>query len=127
MFGALNKSGQSLSECKISPQSLGGLVGLITKGTISGRIAKAVFAEMFESGKDPEKIVSEKGLEQVSDISAIEELVGTVLAENPEKIEEYQNGKEKLFGFFVGQVMKKSSGQANPGIVNEILRSKLKK
>jgi len=125
LFGALNKSGQSLSDCNISPAMLGGLVGLISDGTISGRIAKDVFADMFEIGKDAASIVDEKGLKQVSDSGAIEALIDTVIAANMDKVEEYRGGKDKLFGFFVGQVMKQSGGQANPGMVNQILKSKL--
>ena len=125
LFGALNKSGQNLSACKISPAMLGGLVGLISDGTISGRIAKDVFADMFETGKDAASIVDEKGLKQVSDSGAIEALIDTVIAANMDKVEEYRGGKDKLFGFFVGQVMKQSGGQANPGMVNQILKSKL--
>ena len=125
LFGALNKSGQSLSDCNISPAMLGGLVGLISDGTISGRIAKDVFADMFETGKDAASIVDEKGLKQVSDSGAIEALIDTVIEANMDKVEEYRGGKDKLFGFFVGQVMKQSGGQANPGMVNQILKSKL--
>ena len=125
LFGALNKSGQSLSACKILPATLGGLVGLISDGTISGRIAKDVFADMFETGKDAALIVDEKGLKQVSDSGAIEALIDTVIAANMDKVEEYRGGKDKLFGFFVGQVMKQSGGQANPSMVNQILKSKL--
>ncbi|MEL0289710.1 MAG: Asp-tRNA(Asn)/Glu-tRNA(Gln) amidotransferase subunit GatB [Alphaproteobacteria bacterium] len=125
LFGALNKSGQSLSDCNISPVMLGGLVGLISDGTISGRIAKDVFADMFETGKDAASIVDEKGLKQVSDSGAIEALIDTVIAANMDRVEEYRGGKDKLFGFFVGQVMKQSGGQANPGMVNQILKSKL--
>ena len=125
LFGALNKSGQSLLACKISPAMLGGLVGMISDETISGRIAKDVFADMFETGKDAALIVDEKGLKQVSDSGAIEALIDTVIAVNMDKVEEYRGGKDKLFGFFVGQVMKRSGGQANPGVVNQILKSKL--
>ena len=125
LFGALNKSGKSLSDCNISPVMLGGLVGLISDGTISGRIAKDVFADMLETGKDAVSIVDEKGLKQVSDREAIEALIDAVISTNMDKVEEYHGGKEKLFGFFVGQVMKQSGGQANPGMVNKILKSKL--
>ena len=125
LFGALNKAGRSLSDCPITPQQLGGLVGLITDGTISGKIAKDVFAEMFETGRNAAEIIEEKGLKQVSDTSAIEAMIDEVLAANPDKIEEYKGGKDKLFGFFVGQTMKLSKGQANPGVVNQILKSKL--
>ena len=125
LFGALNKSGQSLADCKVSPDLLAGLVGLISDGTISGRIAKDVFADMFESGKDAATVVDEKGLKQLSDSGAIEALIDTVIAGNMDKVEEYRGGKDKLFGFFVGQVMKQSGGQANPGMVNQILKAKL--
>ena len=125
LFGALNKAGRALSDCPITPQQLGGLVGLITDGTISGKIAKDVFAEMFETGRNAAEIIEEKGLKQVSDTSAIEAMIDEVLAANPDKVEEYKGGKDKLFGFFVGQTMKLSKGQANPGVVNQILKSKL--
>jgi aspartyl-tRNA(Asn)/glutamyl-tRNA(Gln) amidotransferase subunit B len=98
---------------------------LISDGTISGRIAKDVFADMFETGNGAAAIVDEKGLKQVSDSGAIETLIDQVLAANQDKVDDYRGGKDKLFGFFVGQVMKESGGQANPGMVNQILRSKL--
>tara|TARA_B100001057_G_scaffold461087_1_gene512774 strand:- start:655 stop:1629 length:975 start_codon:yes stop_codon:yes gene_type:complete len=125
LFGALNKSGAELANSPVSPEQLGGLVDLITNGNISGKIAKEVFAEMFETGKDAKVIVEEKGLKQVSDEVAILEMVEDILASNHDKVEEYRGGKEKLFGFFVGQVMKASKGQANPGMVNNILKQKL--
>ena len=125
LFGALNKSGQTLADCNISPVALGGLVGLIEDGTISGKIAKDVFADMFETGKDAATVVEEKGLKQVSDSGAIEAMIDEVIAENAYKVAEYRGGKDKLFGFFVGQVMKVSKGQANPGMVNQMLRAKL--
>jgi aspartyl-tRNA(Asn)/glutamyl-tRNA(Gln) amidotransferase subunit B len=125
LFGALNKSGKDLDACPVTPENLGALVGLISDGTISGRIAKDVFADMFETGKAAEVIVSEKGLKQVSDSGAIERLIDDVIAANQDKVAEYRGGKDKLFGFFVGQTMKASGGQANPGMVNDILRKKL--
>ena len=125
LFGALNKSGQSLTGCLVSPKMLNGLVGLISDGTISGRIAKDVFGEMFATGKNAATVVEEKGLKQVSDSDEIEMLIDKVLAENQDKVLEYRSGKDKLFGFFVGQVMKASRGQANPGMVNETLKIKL--
>ena len=125
LFGALNKSGKTLATCPVSPRMLGQLVELISDGTISGRIAKDVFADMFESGKMAQTIVDEKGLKQVSDSGAIETLIDQVLTANQDKVDQYRGGKDKLFGFFVGQVMKQSGGQANPGMVNQILRKKL--
>lgn len=124
-LGILNKNEKMLADSPISAQQLGGLVKLITDNTISGKIAKDVFAEMFENGKDAEEIVDEKGLKQVTDTGAIETIIDEVLAENPDNVEAYRGGKDKLFGFFVGQVMKKSQGKANPALVNEILKKKL--
>ena len=125
LFGALNKAGIDLAQSPVSPEQLGGLVDLISDGSISGKIAKEVFAEMFETGKDAKQVVDEKGLKQVSDEGAIISMIDEVLASNQEKVDEYRSGKDKLFGFFVGQVMKASKGQANPGMVNQILKQKL--
>ncbi|CAI8415124.1 MAG: Aspartyl/glutamyl-tRNA(Asn/Gln) amidotransferase subunit B [SAR116 cluster bacterium MED-G04] len=125
LFGALNKLGKTLAESPITPSQLGELVGLIGDGTISGRIAKDVFAEMVETGGNATTIIEEKGLKQVSDTGAIEAMIDDVLAANQDKVDEYRGGKDKLFGFFVGQVMKASKGQANPGMVNQLLKSKL--
>jgi aspartyl-tRNA(Asn)/glutamyl-tRNA(Gln) amidotransferase subunit B len=125
LFGALNKAGIDLAQSPVSPEQLGGLVDLIFDGSISGKIAKEVFAEMFETGKDAKQVVDEKGLKQVSDEGAIISMIDEVLASNQDKVDEYRSGKDKLFGFFVGQVMKASKGQANPGMVNQILKQKL--
>ena len=125
LFGALNKAGIDLAQSPVSPEQLGGLVDLISDGSISGKIAKEVFAEMFETGKDAKQVVEEKGLKQVSDEGAITSMIDEVLASNQDKVDEYRSGKDKLFGFFVGQVMKASKGQANPGMVNQILKQKL--
>src|SRR5690606_1773727 len=125
LLGALNKADKELDQSPVSAEALGELVGLISDDTISGRIAKDVFAEMFETGKKPGTIVEEKGLRQVTDTGAIEALVDKVLAENGDKVAEYKSGKDKLFGFFVGQIMKESQGKANPGMVNDLLKVKL--
>ena len=125
LFGALNKAGANLADCPVAPQQLGALVGLITDGTISGKIAKDVFADMFDTGKNPADIIEEKGLKQVSDTGAIETMIDDVLAANQDKVAEYKSGKDKLFGFFVGQTMKLSKGQANPALVNQLLKAKL--
>ena len=125
MFGALNKEGLSLNESPVSADSLGALIDLISDGTISGRIAKDVFVDMFDSGEDAAKIVKKKGLIQISDSNEILELVNAVISENETKVMEFREGKDKLFGFFVGQVMKRSQGKANPKIVNDLLREKL--
>ena len=126
LFGALKKENISLSNSPISPENLGQLIALISDGTISGKIAKDVFAEMMISKKSPSDIVKEKGLEQVSDDTEILKLIDKVISENEDKVKDYLGGKDKLFGFFVGQVMKLSQGKANPGIVNKLLKEKLK-
>ena len=125
LFGALNKSGLELSESKVDADALGDLIDLITDGTISGRIAKDVFGEMFDTGKSASSIVEQKGLRQISDSGALIVLIDAVLSENQDKVAEFKEGKDKLFGFFVGQVMKRSQGQANPKLVNELLKEKL--
>ena len=127
LFGALNKMGITLEKSPVKAEQLGQLVGRIGDGTISGRIAKDVFALMLESGKDADAIIEEQGFQQVSDSGAIEEMIDKVLTENADKVAEYQGGKDKLFGFFVGQVMKASQGQANPAVVNDLLKKKLQK
>ena len=125
LFGKLNESGREIADSPVSPDDLGDLIDLVADGTLSGRLAKEVFDAMFESGRPPGEIVEERGIEQVSDRGEIEALVDTVVGENADKVEEYRAGKEKLFGFFVGQVMKVSQGRANPKVVNDILRQKL--
>ena len=125
LLGALNKDNKGIADSFIAAAQLGQLIDLISDNTISGKIAKDVFAEMYKSGKDPAVIVEEKGLKQVTDTGAIEKIVDEVIAENPDSVAGYKAGKDKLFGFFVGQVMKKSQGKANPGVVNELLKLKL--
>lgn len=124
LFGALNKAGVSVSESNVSASNLGQLIDLISDGTISGRIAKDVFDIMFEEGGDPEKIVEERGLRQVSDTGAIETEIDKIIAENPDKVEQVK-AKPKALGWFVGQVMQATGGKANPGVVNQILKQKL--
>ncbi len=124
-FGALNKSGKSMAEFPITPEKLGGLIDLIADNTISNRLAKDVFALMVETGKDAATIVDEKGMRQVTDTGAIEKVIDEVMAANADKVAEYRSGKDKLFGFFVGQTMKASGGKANPAVVNELLKRKL--
>ena len=126
LFGLLKKNNIQFNQNPISPNYLNELVELIENKTISGKIAKDVFEIMFATSKSPKVIVKEKGLEQVTDDSAIEVFVDQVINENRDKVKEYLSGKDKLFGFFVGQVMKVSQGKANPGLVNKILKSKLK-
>ncbi|MDB5365026.1 MAG: gatB [Rhodospirillales bacterium] len=125
LLGALNREGKDLADSPVSASKLGGLIDLIQDNTISGRIAKEVFAEMVESGKDAASIVEAKGLRQVVDTGAIDKLVDEVMAANPDKVAEYRSGKDKLFGFFVGQAMKASGGKANPALLNETLKKKL--
>jgi aspartyl-tRNA(Asn)/glutamyl-tRNA(Gln) amidotransferase subunit B len=127
LLGALNKAEKDIAQSPVSAAQLGGLIDLISDNTISGRIAKEVFAEMFATSKNAADIVEAKGLKQVTDTGAIEKVIDEVLKENPEKIAEYRGGKDKLFGFFVGSVMKKSGGKANPALVNDMLKSKLDK
>jgi aspartyl-tRNA(Asn)/glutamyl-tRNA(Gln) amidotransferase subunit B len=124
LFGALNRSGQSIESSPVGAAALGQLVDLIAAGTISGRIAKDVFAEMLASGADPAAIVEQKGLSQISDAAAIERLVFEIIDANPGQVESYKKNPKAL-GWFVGQVMKATQGQANPQIVNEVLRRKL--
>jgi aspartyl-tRNA(Asn)/glutamyl-tRNA(Gln) amidotransferase subunit B len=125
LLGGLNKAGKDIDASPISAAALGGLLELISDGTISGRTAKEVFAEMMETGKPAAAIVDEKGLRQVSDTGAIDAVIAEVLTEHAGKVAEYRGGKDKLFGFFVGQVMKKSGGKANPGMLNALLKQKL--
>ena len=126
LFGLLKKNNIQFNQNPISPNYLNELVELIENKTISGKIAKDIFEIMFATSKSPKMIVKDKGLEQVTDDSVIEDFVDQVINENKDKVKEYLSGKDKLFGFFVGQVMKVSQGKANPGLVNKILKSKLK-
>ena len=125
LFALLNENDLAITQSPISAENLSKLINLIKDGIISGKIAKTVFELMASGDKDPQKIVKEKGLEQESDLKALESLVHKVIAENPDKVKEYKSGKEKLFGFFVGQIMKASDGKANPKLVNDILKKKL--
>jgi aspartyl-tRNA(Asn)/glutamyl-tRNA(Gln) amidotransferase subunit B len=121
----LKNAGIDIAGCKIKAGDLGALIRLIDDNTISGKIAKDVFAEMFATGKAPAEIVKEKGLIQITDTSAIEKIVDDVIAANPKELEQYRGGRTQLMGFFVGQVIKASGGKANPKAVNEILKGKL--
>src|SRR3989338_40944 len=115
----------SITKCKITPEQLATLVKLIDEGTISGKIAKDVFAEMYRSGKDPTKIIEEKVLKLVSDTGELDSIIERVLANNTKQVEQYRSGKTAVFGFLVGQVMKETKGQANPNVVNDLLKRKL--
>ena len=124
-FAMLNEKKISLEESPISPENLGKLVELVTSNVINGKTAKDVFVLMAETGKAPDVIVEEKGLKQVTDTAAIEKIIDDVIAANPDNVAAYKGGKVALMGWFVGQVMKASKGKANPGVVNQILKSKL--
>lgn len=124
-FAMLNEKKIELKDSPVSAENLGALVELISSNVINGKTAKDVFALMVETGENPEKIVEEKGLKQVTDTSEIEKIVDDVIASSPANVAAYQGGKQGLFGWFVGQVMKASKGKANPVVVNELLKKKL--
>jgi aspartyl-tRNA(Asn)/glutamyl-tRNA(Gln) amidotransferase subunit B len=125
LFSVLNKKNLSIDESPISPNHLGELIDNIDSGKISSRQAKDIFEEMCETGESANNIINEKGLSQISDEGELEKLVDNVISSNPENVEKYKNGKDKLFGFFVGEAMKLSKGKANPKVLNELLKSKL--
>ena len=124
-FAALNRTGRSIENSPVSAAALGRLLDLLADKTINGRIAKEVLEAMVDTGEDPAAIVEARGLRQVTDAGAIEAAVDQVLAANPDKLAEYKSGKDKLFGFFVGQVMKAMAGRGNPDLVNQALKSRL--
>lgn len=125
LFARLNKMGVDIENSPITADQLGGLIALIEDNTISGKIAKTVFEKMFETGKPAKQIVEEEGLVQVTDTGAIEKAIDDVIAANADKLAEYRSGKDKLFGFFVGQAMKATGGKANPAMLNDLLKKKL--
>ena len=125
LFGALNRRGETIEKSPVTPAAAAELLGLVADGTISGTIAKQVFEIMLESGEGAGAIVESRGLKQTSDTGAIDDAIDTILADNSDKVEQYKAGKQALFGFFVGQVMKAMAGKANPQVVNERLRAKL--
>ena len=125
LFGALNRLGVSIAESPVSPAHGAGLLKLVADGTISGSIAKTVFEKMLETGDPAGDIVEREGLKQTSDTGAIDAKIDEILAANADKVQQYKDGKEALFGFFVGQTMKAMQGKANPQVVNERLRAKL--
>jgi aspartyl-tRNA(Asn)/glutamyl-tRNA(Gln) amidotransferase subunit B len=125
LFAALNRTRRDIAASPVSAADLGALLDLMADGTLSGKLAKDVFEAMVETGRPPAAIVEERGLRQVTDSAAIEAAVDAVLAANADKVTDYRSGKDKLFGFFVGQVMKAMAGKANPALVNEVLRARL--
>ncbi len=126
LSAALNKDGTELADSPVTAEMLGGMIKRISDNTISGKIAKQVFEAMWNGEGDADAVIEKKGLKQITDTGAIEGMIDEVIANNPAQVEQYKAGKEQLLGFFVGQVMKVSKGQANPGQVNQILRDKLK-
>jgi aspartyl-tRNA(Asn)/glutamyl-tRNA(Gln) amidotransferase subunit B len=124
-FAAMNRTGRTIEDPPVSAAALGQLLDLMADSTINGKIAKEVFEAMVETGKDPAAIVDERGLRQVTDTGAIDAAVDAVIAANPEKVAEYRGGKDKLFGFFVGNVMKAMAGKGNPALVNAALKARL--
>jgi aspartyl-tRNA(Asn)/glutamyl-tRNA(Gln) amidotransferase subunit B len=121
----LNRDDREIEECPVSPENMADLLRLLDSGVISGKIAKAVFEKMYASGKSARQIVDEEGLVQVSDESEIETIIEQIFLDNPKEVEQLRTGKDKLFGFFIGEVMRKTKGKANPQLVNQILRKKL--
>ena len=121
----LNADGKTIEESPVDAKRLGDMIKLISKGTISSKIAKKVFAEMWTSPDAPEKIVKDKGLVQITDTKAIEAIVDAVIEANPKPVADYKGGNAKAIGALVGQVMKQSKGKANPGVVNQLLKAKL--
>jgi aspartyl-tRNA(Asn)/glutamyl-tRNA(Gln) amidotransferase subunit B len=122
----LKRDGKEIEQCLVTPQHLTEMLKMIQEGTISGKIAKDVFEEVYQTGEHPAKIVKEKGWIQILDEAEIVRVIQRVMESNPKLVEDYQKGKERLFGFFVGEVMKETKGKANPKLVNELLRKKLK-
>jgi len=125
LFAVLNKKNLSITQSPISAKNLSSLIKMITSGKISGKIAKDVFEKMQSGDKDPKQIVEKEGLLQESDPKELEKIIVAVISKNQDKVAQYKSGKEKLFGYFVGEVMKASKGKANPQLVNEILKKKL--
>ena len=125
LFGALNRLGKGIEDSPVTPSQGAELLRLVVDGTLSGTLSKQVFEIMLETGEDPAAIVEERGLKQTSDTGEIEKVIAEVLAANPDKVAEYRGGKDKLFGFFVGQTMKAMAGKANPQVVNALLKKTL--
>ena len=121
----LNRDEREIGGCAVTPEHLSGMLAMIEDGSISGKIGKQVFEEMYRTGKEPQAIVKEKGWVQIQDSSELAGVIDHVLVSHPDEVSKYRAGKEKVFGFFVGQVMKATRGQANTKLVNELLREKL--
>jgi len=121
----LNEDKGDIRTCPVSAEALGDMIRLIEEGTISGKMAKDLIQEMYRTGKPPRTIIEEKGMVQITDESALVQVIDEIIAANPNQIEQYRSGKDKLFGYFVGQVMKATQGKANPQLINELLKKKL--
>ena len=126
LFAVLNKQNKTINDSPVSSINLAKLINLIKDNTISGKIAKTVFEEMIKKDEDPEKIVKDRGLKQQSDPKELEKIISKILENNVDKVKQYKSGKEKLFGFFVGQAMKETEGKGNPNLINDILKKMLK-
>ena len=125
LSGALNINNLDINQSPVNAKRLAQLISRIADNTISGKIAKEVFHDMWNSDKTPDQVIEEKGLQQISDVGELEAIVDQVIADNPKQVEQYLSGKDKVFGFFVGNVMKLTKGKANPAQVNELLKKKL--
>jgi aspartyl-tRNA(Asn)/glutamyl-tRNA(Gln) amidotransferase subunit B len=125
LAAALNRDGIDIAHTKLNAVRVAGLLKRIADGTISGKIAKEVFEAMWMSGTDADSVIAEKGLKQISDPATIEQAIDAVIAKSPGQLADYRAGKDKLFGYFVGQVMKATGGKANPAQLNELLKKKL--
>jgi aspartyl-tRNA(Asn)/glutamyl-tRNA(Gln) amidotransferase subunit B len=121
----LNEDRKDIRECPILPASLAGMIRLIQEGTISGKMAKEIVETMYKTGKTPEAIIAEAGLVQITDEEVLGKTIAEIIAKNPAQVEQYRGGKEKLFGFFVGQAMKATQGKANPQLINDLLKRML--
>jgi len=121
----LNEEKKDIRECPIAPAALAAMIRLIQKGTISGKMAKEVSEQMYRTGKAPEAIIKEKGLVQITDEFALATTISEIVGNNPDQLAQYRSGKEKVFGFFVGQVMKATQGKANPKLINDLLKKML--
>jgi aspartyl-tRNA(Asn)/glutamyl-tRNA(Gln) amidotransferase subunit B len=122
----LKRDDREVGDCPVTPEQLARLISLVESGSISGKIAKDVFDKMIRTGSGPDDVIAAEGVQQISDRGSIESLIDRVMRENPAEVAAYRGGKEGLMGFFVGQIMKKTRGQANPQLVNEMLKAKLR-
>jgi len=125
LAAALKEAGREIADSPVSPERLGELIAMVTKGELTGKLAKEIFPKMFATGEAARAISEREGLKAISDTSALDKIVNDVITANPKQVEQYKGGKTTVLGFFVGQVMKASRGQANPQMIGEILRSRL--